>query len=380
MLNIVIPGLFWLKEKELDYNGVDITNWKKLIRRASIKCNTNRTYINTKNHKCTNSDFVSYSDYIYNIIYPQCVGSLAEYLAKSIGVINDYPSFLIAEPTNLRTNRDHLLISEPELLQLNEEEARILINEINLHFMGILRIYYVDELLWLIGLNLDINDNNTNKINDTSNANDHSGNNYTNTYHQGNSWYPIIDIIGSNIDDYLPSSASAIKFIKLFNEIQMLLFNSPVNQMRQSEGLLVVNSIWCWDKILGHIGLHNQLQNIYTNANIFNNIKSNRIKSIDNSNIEECLNNNSLLILDDLYYPYCYQDTYSWLQKITKYEQLVAKPLVKMLEIGKIDKLNIIVPMMPHSNGTIRIQISKYDKYKIFIHHGIQDILENIVK
>jgi hypothetical protein len=370
MLNIVIPGLLWLDEAELDQCGVVLVNLKNLIRHAKITYDRDAITLNHdaikhkvdkdfKSGKNPYLHYYSYSDFVYTMMYPACVGSLANYLAASLGVSSKHQSFLIAEPTHLRPNRDQLLISEPELLQLNADESQNIIDEINQHFTDVLHVYYITESFWLIGLNLDIN----------SDVNDVHGGKHRDMNNPRSKWYPILDIIGGNIDDYLPSGGGAIQIIKLLNEVQMLLFNLPINHVRKSEGLLTVNSIWCWDKVLNNQGMPKS-HNVFTNANLHTSMNIPIA-----GDITQYFSNDVLLILDDLYHPYCYQDTYSWVQKIIEYDQTVIKPLMSQLALGVIDKLCMIVPLMPHINGTIRIQISKFDKYKIFRNHKIQSIL-----
>jgi hypothetical protein len=53
---------------------------------------------------------------------------------------------------------------------------------------------------------------------------------------------------GRNIDHWMPSDTStegvARQWRKWQNEIQMIWFNHPVNEARQAEGMLSINSIW----------------------------------------------------------------------------------------------------------------------------------------
>jgi hypothetical protein len=53
---------------------------------------------------------------------------------------------------------------------------------------------------------------------------------------------------GRNIDHWMPSDTSiegvARQWRKWQNEIQMIWFNHPVNEARQAEGMLSINSVW----------------------------------------------------------------------------------------------------------------------------------------
>lgn len=51
---------------------------------------------------------------------------------------------------------------------------------------------------------------------------------------------------GKKVTHYLEQAKSNLQWFKLFNEIQMFLFQHPVNQRRQQQGLPEINSLWCW--------------------------------------------------------------------------------------------------------------------------------------
>jgi 2,3-bisphosphoglycerate-independent phosphoglycerate mutase len=59
---------------------------------------------------------------------------------------------------------------------------------------------------------------------------------------------PPHDIIGKEISPFLPQTEEPV--LKLMKESQRLLKNHPVNQARETKGLLPANSIWLWGQ--GH--------------------------------------------------------------------------------------------------------------------------------
>lgn len=54
---------------------------------------------------------------------------------------------------------------------------------------------------------------------------------------------------GRPVASYLPSGEGAQDWIRLWNEIQMLLFDCPENQVRQAAGKVPINSLWFWGKV-----------------------------------------------------------------------------------------------------------------------------------
>jgi hypothetical protein len=57
---------------------------------------------------------------------------------------------------------------------------------------------------------------------------------------------PLSLVAGRNIGDLLPGGAEATRWRQVFNEMQMLLFAHPLNEVREARGELPVNSVWLW--------------------------------------------------------------------------------------------------------------------------------------
>ncbi|BAP57993.1 signal peptide protein [Thioploca ingrica] len=57
---------------------------------------------------------------------------------------------------------------------------------------------------------------------------------------------PLPEVIGKNIQPYLPSGQDKTDWWKILNEIQMSLHQSPVNIEREARGELSINSVWFW--------------------------------------------------------------------------------------------------------------------------------------
>lgn len=316
-LSIALPGLFWPDPGDIEYLAPQVNYLDKLIKRALI---SQLPY--------------SFSDLIYSS-YVQTTPSLARAIAKKMGILDLYPNFLMAEPTYLRANRDCLLICESELLQLKDDEVSSIISSINSHFAGILQLFPVATNLWLIGLNQDINES---------------------------KFYPILDIIGENIDAYLP--VQSIELTKLLNEIQMLLFSLELNKMRP--GLIQINSLWLWDKAINSTILDGYT-NIFTNNQSINNA---RIRSLPETMLDMFVDN-SLIILDNLYYPCCYRDSQSYLHNLSLIDGQILSILLS--NIAQIDCLEILVP------GTLNTQVitlNKKDKYKFWRNMSFNQILK----
>ncbi len=124
---------------------------------------------------------------------------------------------LRADPVHLRPDRDRLLLFNPELLDVEQAEADEIADEINAHFADDgLRLETPLPAHWYLRLE---------KCPDLVTSS-------------------LEQVVGRNIDSFLPSGPDAGKWRALSNEIQMLLFNAPSNQQREAEGRPTINSLW----------------------------------------------------------------------------------------------------------------------------------------
>lgn len=73
-------------------------------------------------------------------------------------------------------------------------------------------------------------------------------------------FYALTSLEGQSISDKLPGGADQQHWLRLWNEIQMVLFEHPVNQQRQAAGLLPVNAVWFWGR--GELALNSPWQQV----------------------------------------------------------------------------------------------------------------------
>ena len=59
--------------------------------------------------------------------------------------------------------------------------------------------------------------------------------------------YPhYLSIVGRKVDQYIEQSRDSLPWYQLINEMQMFMHSHAINQKRQLEGQLPINSLWCW--------------------------------------------------------------------------------------------------------------------------------------
>ncbi len=57
---------------------------------------------------------------------------------------------------------------------------------------------------------------------------------------------PLQQVVGQDVDPFLPKGAQALHWHKILNEIQMLFYSHAVNAARRQQGRPEINSVWPW--------------------------------------------------------------------------------------------------------------------------------------
>ena len=132
----------------------------------------------------------------------------------NLGFNPDEDYWLFATPVHLILQRDSFSMAEPLSLTTSEHES--LITTLNTHFKADDLQFYQHEKAWFLRIKNDP---------------------------QINTVAPQT-VIHRDIQAYLPTGPGAAKWAQLSNEIQMLLFEHPVNIVRDNAKQLTINSIW----------------------------------------------------------------------------------------------------------------------------------------
>jgi len=124
--------------------------------------------------------------------------------------------WLRADPVNLNLQRDQLLLAG---VQVGSEEAAALCASLNVHFAGQgMEFFAPHPQRWYVRLNA---------LPRISTA-------------------PLSQVVGGDVRRVLPTGEDAARWHQLFNEIQMLLFAHPLNEVREARGESPINSVWFW--------------------------------------------------------------------------------------------------------------------------------------
>lgn len=204
-LHLFIPGLLGpLKPLESAKSDLSVPMLEKLLSRGQTE-------------RCPGHDYLTTLFSLFG--YPPSAEA-----DLPIGAVNIHADaeasegcWMRADPVHLRPDRDRLLLFHHERLDITPEEADELSKRFNAHFNEEpFRLLAPEPEHWYLQL-------------------DHCPD--LKTHH-------LDQVVGHHIEPFMPKGEDARRWRQWLNEMQMLLFQSPVNQRRESSGRLTINGIW----------------------------------------------------------------------------------------------------------------------------------------
>ena len=200
-LSVILPNMASLVQQEIN-KTVFPPALQKIFNKASFTADETSLERSLINHFTTN---------------PQTTSDLPMASLRS-----EQKNVLCADPCYLHADRDRLLLFS-DSLDITEEEADEFISTIQpllTEFGANLEKYNSDQ--WFINLaampELDFT--------------------------------ALAEVNGKAVRNSLPTGdeQTRLAWLRLWNEIQMCLFDLPLNQQRQQQGKLPINSLWFWGK------------------------------------------------------------------------------------------------------------------------------------
>lgn len=159
---------------------------------------------------------------------------------------------------------------------------------------------------------------------------------------------PLAQVAGRNVQSYLPTGQNALRWHKVFNEVQMLFFEHAVNQAREARGDLPINSIWLWGG--GHAV--EQLARPYTKvcgdsflAGAFAQAAGIPYQILPDD-LTQCIDDNEgdvLIVWEGLRRPFQQGDLHAWRDSVQRLEQSYIASLWEALRNSRIKQLSLNV-------------------------------------
>ncbi len=232
-------------------------------------------------------------------------------------------NWLLADPVHLRIDRDRALLADVGVMRLSQTEADQLLGSLNHHFAEDgLRFHAPRPDRWLLSLPTPA----------------------------GAAFTPLQDAVGENVNQHLPRGEDGLRWSRLLNEMQMLLYTHPVNDERESRGELAVNSVWLWGQQAARSSLpiHGGWQTVLTDdddaqqAALRGGLDADAAPYAYAGLAEAGLGSRNVLVeVDALLAAAQYRDAWGWREALQRLEADWFAPLLAALKRGEVSELTL---------------------------------------
>lgn len=251
--------------------------------------------------------------------------------------------WLRADPVHLRLEREQLILGDSGTFSISQAEADMLTDVLNRHFAQDGLIFYpLHPARWYL------------RPAEPPALHTH----------------PVTSVAGKNINEYLPTGADCLRWHSLFNEVQMLFHEHPVNQERENRGEPVVNSIWLWGggtmpavgaKPFGKIWGGGHFARSLAQAGAIS--WSERPREAMEWREQADAAGAHLVILDDLRAAAEFGDAYGWREELKQMEQNWFAQILGALKQGSVSDLRIIAT---YGQNAVSFDVTARDMWKLW--------------
>lgn len=228
--------------------------------------------------------------------------------------------WLRADPVHLRIENNHILLADNQILNISLKEAQAFTTFINAQLAkdGLMLLpLHADR--WYV------------RVHPSPELNTHL----------------LSEVVGRNINHLLPGGRDGVAWNNRINEIQMLLYDSPLNQAREARGELAINSLWIWGGGMRPESMLAPYPEIWSNHPFTQALSkaSGAVGCNLPANAGEWLgearSSEQMIVLDHLQKYACYKDAYAWRNDLVKLEQEWFVPLLQALKAKQIKRLEL---------------------------------------
>jgi hypothetical protein len=163
---------------------------------------------------------------------------------------------------------------------------------------------------------------------------------------------------------YQPQGVDALHWQRILTEMQMMLYAHSLNQARESRGESMINSLWLWGggryvplkKAFGTFGGDSELVGAFARQAGVSRAES--LQAMLDSDYESGLWVSVLAgeVLRS-------GDLYAWREAVMQIEQVIAQPVLKALQSGRLQRLTLEVLL---ENGSIRFSLTRGDSWRLW--------------
>ena len=229
------------------------------------------------------------------------------------------------DPVYVQIDKEDAVLQANDQLELGEEEAQRLIEDINVHFeQDSIKLHYCSRHQWVLEADFEL------------------------------STTSLSSVLFNPISTYQPTGPDEKQWRNLINEVQMLLYRHPLNQAREEQGVMPVNSLWLWG---GGRSFYykNKIDCVFSDDGWVADIASacdithQAVKQLEAGILGQPL---VLVVCLDQLAGVKRNDMFAWLDSLYRLENEILKVLMVLVLENKLDSITII-------SDTISIQVTK---------------------
>lgn len=243
--------------------------------------------------------------------------------------------WLCCDPAHLHFSRDRLLLADASGLAITRDEADTLMAGINETFPDIGRFEAPAPDRWYVAL----------------------------AEEPKPLFYPIADVNGRPVQLFMPEGDEVARWARLSNELEVWLYNHPVNAAREEAGQRTINGVWLWGAGPRDAPARAPASHIQANQPFARGLARHAGIEIQVADRYHEQAGTTLAIVDSLQRPALHMDSAAWLAAIEQLETDWFAPLLAALKAKKISKLRISAPGDKHF---LHIEISASGLWKFW--------------
>ena len=242
--------------------------------------------------------------------------SLGPALAHAANLSAVQGCWFVLQPVHIHIARDHLVLTDPRQLQLDESHARTLFDIARPLFEEVGQtLLWIDAATWLL---------------------------------RADDWEALRTAspdaaCGHNVDIWMPQGEQARDWRRLQNEVQMHWHGHAVNDERAAQGQKPVNSIWLWGGADAAPDAEPPRQVFHATATPAPQLAALRSQPVASITDLLAAADDGVLVLDELIAPALSQDWAQWIDAFNALETRWFAPLLEALQAGRLQQIDIVL-------------------------------------
>lgn len=160
---------------------------------------------------------------------------------------------------------------------------------------------------------------------------------------------PLEQVSGRDILPYMPAGNDGGRWRQRLNEVQMLLFQHPVNEQREQRGQPTINSLWFWGNGQLPAAPSTHYTRVYSDDPITQGLAilsrtpfEQRPDLADADAVSTLPDGELLLQYSDIHAAQTLGDAQAWQDALNELQQTLLQPLLLALNSGRISALTLI--------------------------------------